>query len=136
RSCDFEKRRVRVPIRDEIAYHRQAVGNCVLRNHFSIYVNPFAKRDEVRGYEQASAIALRPTDGIDHGANGALAVCAGDVDDLECKGVRRGDRRAFDTNAATTFVEQASDVFETQFDPEALETIQPGERLFVIQTRA
>ena len=59
------------------------------------------------------AIALRPTDGIDHGANGALAVCAGDVDDFGCRGVRRGVRPAFDTNAATTFVQQTPDVFET-----------------------
>src|SRR5512132_802172 len=79
---------MRVPIRDEIAYRRQAVGNCVLRNHLSIYADPFAKRDEVRGYEQARTIALRTTDGIDHGANGALAVCAGDVDDLG-RSVRR-----------------------------------------------
>src|SRR5260370_10275401 len=82
RSCDFEKRRVRVPIRDEIAYHRRAVGNCVLGNNLALYAHPFAKGDEVRRYGQAGAIALRPTDGIDHGANGALAVCARDVDDL------------------------------------------------------
>ena len=28
------------------------------------------------------AVALRATDGIDHGAHGAFAVCAGDVNDL------------------------------------------------------
>ena len=53
----------------------------------------------MRGYEKAGVIALRATDGIDHGANGALAVCAGDVNDFGCKGVRRGVRPAFDTNA-------------------------------------
>ncbi len=103
---------MRVPIRDEIPYHCQAVGNCVLGNHFTIHSNPFAKRDEVRGYEQAGAIPLRATDGIDHGADGALAVCARDVDDFGCRGVRRGERLAFDTNAATTFVQQPADIFQ------------------------
>src|SRR6266576_6083984 len=127
---------MRVPIRDEIAYRRQAVGNCGLGNRLSIYANPFAERHEVRGYEQAGAIPLRATDGIDHGADGALAVCARDVDDFGCRGVRRGERLAFDTNAATTFVQQPSDIFETQFDPEALEAVKPGEPLLVIQTCA
>jgi hypothetical protein len=77
---------MRVPIRYEIAYHCQAVGNCGLGNRLTIYSNPFAKRDEVRGYEQAGAITLRATDGIDHGADGALAICASDVDDLARKG--------------------------------------------------
>ena len=123
---------MRVPIRDEIPYHRQAVGNCVLGNHFTIHSNPFAERDEVRGYEQTGAIALRATDGIDHGANGALTVGASDVDDFECRSVRR----ASDTNAATTFVEQTLDIFQAKLNAEALQTIQPGERLLVIQTRA
>lgn len=90
----------------------------------------------MRGYEQTGAIALRAADGIDHGTNRALAVCAGDVDDLGCRGARRAERLAFDTNAATTFVQQSPDIFETQFDPEAFEAVKPGERLLVIQTRA
>src|SRR5436853_6510214 len=128
RSCDFEKGRVRVPTRDEIPYHRQAVGNGVLGNHFTIYANPFAESHEVRGYEQTGAIALRATDGIDHGANGTLTVGASDVDDFKCRGARRGDRRAFDTNAPTTFIEQALDIFQAQLNAEELQTIQPGER--------
>src|SRR5262249_37696853 len=115
------------------AYHRQAVGNCAFRNHLSIYANPFTKRDEVRGDEQAGAIALRATDRINHGANGALAVCAGDVHDFEWKGDRRCQRRAFAAaNAATTFLKEAPGVFEAQLDPEALETVKPGQRLLVI----
>jgi hypothetical protein len=62
------------------------VCDCLFRNHLPVYTNPFAKRDEVRGYEQAGAIALRATDGIHHGANGALTVCAGDMDDLPRSG--------------------------------------------------
>src|SRR6266566_6375127 len=127
RSCNFEKGRVRAPIRDEIPYHRQAVGNCVLGNHFTIYANPFAERDEVRGYEQTGAITLRATDGIDHGANGALTVRAGDVDDLN-----RSVRGACAPQALQAeLVEQTLDIFQPQLNAEALQTIQPRERLFV-----
>src|SRR5262249_38655694 len=103
----------------------------------AIYTNPFSKRDEVRGDEQAGAKSLRATDGVDHGANGSFTVCAGHMDDFGCRGARRCARWAFAAaNVAATFVEQAPSVFESQFDPEALETVKPGERLFVIQTNA
>jgi hypothetical protein len=49
------------------------------------------------------------------------------VDDTRCEGVRL----AFETNAATTFVEQTSDIFQSEFDAEALKAVEPSERLFV-----
>ncbi len=63
---------------------------------------------------------------------------------LGVEALASAERPAFDTrngceataglsNAATTFVQQPPNVFETQFNPEALQTIQPGERLLVIQ---
>src|SRR5262249_39197915 len=88
----------------------------------------------VRGDKEAGAISLRATDGIDHSANGPLTVCAGDVDDFGCRKARCGERRAFDTNAATTFADQPPNVFETKFNPKTLEAVKPGERLLVIQT--
>jgi hypothetical protein len=125
---------VRVPIIDEIANGGQAVGNCVLRNHLAIYANSFAKRDEMRGYEEAGAIALRATYGVEHGAHRPFAVCAGDVDDLRCSGAC-AKRRAFDTSAATICVEQAPYVFQAQLNAEALKAVKPGERLLIIRTR-
>jgi hypothetical protein len=78
---------------------------------------------------------LRATDRIDHGANGAFAVCAGDVDNFGYSGARRGRRRAFDINAATTFVQQTPGIFQPEFDPEALEAVKPGERRLIIDRR-
>src|SRR6266487_631523 len=82
----FEKRRMRIPIRDQIANRSQTISNGAFGNHFAVHTNPLAECDEVRGCEEASAISLRATDRIDHGANGAFAVCAGDVDHLPTKG--------------------------------------------------
>ena len=76
---------MRIPIRDQIANRRQAVGNRILGNHFAVHTNALAKRDKVRGSEETGAISLRATDRIDHGANGAFAVCAGDMDDFAKK---------------------------------------------------
>ena len=89
----------------------------------------------MRGYEQAGAIALRPTDEIDHGADGALAVCAGDVDDFGCKALAAASAWRLNKRRYN-IIEQPLDIFETQFDPEALEAVKPGERLLVIQTCA
>src|SRR5438874_12600226 len=90
------------------------------RNHVAVYPNPFAKCDQVRRREQASAISLGPANRIDHGANGALAVCACHMNDLEGTG-------------ATTFVEQPLDVFQAELDPEALQAVKPGQRFMVRQ---
>src|SRR5436309_5825379 len=122
---------MRIPIGDQIANRGQSIGNCVLRNHFAVNANPFTERDEVRGCEEAGAISLRATDRIDHGANGAFTVCAGDVNYARRGYARRSERRAFDTTAATTFVEQPLRVFQPKLDTEALEAVEPGERLFV-----
>jgi len=122
---------MRIPIGDQIANRGQSIGNCVLGNHFAINTNPFAESDEVRGCEEAGPISLRATDRIDHGANGAFTVCAGDVDHARCGDARRSERRPFGTNATTTFVEQPLRVFQPELDPEALEAVKPGERLFV-----
>src|SRR6266404_1520955 len=115
---------MRIPSGDQITNGGQTICNRVLGNHFAIYTNAFAKRDEVRGGEQAGAMSVGATDRIHHGANGALAVCAGDVNDFECRGAC-AKRRAFDTNAATTFVEQSPDVFQAELDAEALEAVEP-----------
>ncbi len=54
---------------------------------------------------------------------------------LQCRGSRRGERRAFDTNAATTFVEQTLDVFQAELDSEALKAVEPDQRFTVIDGR-
>src|SRR5207249_10421948 len=122
---------MRIPTGGQIANRAQAVGNRVLGNHFAVYSNPLSKRDEVRGSEEAGAIPLRATDGIDHGTDGAFASGACDVDDLACRGTRRGEPRVFGTNGSTTFVEQAPDIFQPELDAEALEAVEPGARLLL-----
>ncbi len=86
RGGDFKKCRMRIPIGDEIANRVQTISNGVLGNHFAVHANAFAERDEVRRREKAGAMSLRAADRIDHGANGAFAVCAGYVDDFPRKG--------------------------------------------------
>src|SRR5215468_6104392 len=105
---------MRLPIRGETPYHRQTVGRCALGNHLAIYANPFAKRDEVRGYKKAGAIAFGATDGIDDGTNGAFAVRAGDVND-HAENSRRtaGNNTRAVCAAQTEFMQQPPSVFET-----------------------
>ena len=85
---------MRIPGRDKIADSRQAMCDRIFRNRVTVYPNAFAKRDQVRRREQASAISLSPANRIDHGTNGALAVCSSDVNDLPRNGgfgVAEGD---------------------------------------------
>src|SRR5437773_7644306 len=58
----FEKRRMRLPVRDQIANRGQTISNGALGTHFAVHTNPFAECDEVRGCEKAGAISLRATD--------------------------------------------------------------------------
>ena len=111
---------MRIPIADEIANCRQAIGNRVLGNHFAIHTNAFSKSDEVRGREQAAAISLYAQDRIDHRANGAFAIGTGDVND--CAAAKIETQRG----------EKSFNIFQAELDPEALEAIKPGERLAVV----
>jgi hypothetical protein len=110
---------MRIPTGDQIANRDQTVGNRVLGNHFAIHTNPFAERDEVRGREEAGAMSLRATDRIDHGANGAFAVCSGHVNDASSAKIHIQPGK------------ESPDVFQAKLDTEALEAVEPGERLFV-----
>ncbi|PYJ74016.1 MAG: hypothetical protein DME72_04340, partial [Verrucomicrobia bacterium] len=110
----------RIPISDEIANCIQAIRDCFFGNHFTIDANSFAERNEVRGGEQAGAIFLRTQDRINHCANGAFPIGSGDVDD---PGAAEIDMELGD---------EPLDIFEPEFNPEALKAVEPGERLSVI----
>ena len=112
---------MRIPIGDQIANRSQAVGNRVRGNHFAIYANPLSERDQVRGCEEAGAMSLRATDRIDHGANGAFAVCSGHVNDASSAKIHM------------QLCKESPDVFQAKLDAEALKAVKPGERLFVSQ---
>ena len=43
--------------------------------------------------------------------------------------------RTSDSNAASTFVEQTLDVFQAELDSEALEAVEPTERVTIIDRR-
>ena len=64
----------------------QTIRDRILGDEFAVYANPFSERHEVRGYKQTGAISLRSTDGLDHGAYRAFAICAGDVNDFARSG--------------------------------------------------
>src|SRR5262249_18833809 len=116
---DFKKSWMWLPIANEISNPRQAFSDFLFRDHFTIHADPFAKSDEVRGYEEAGPMFSRPANRIDHRANGAFAVRASDVNDAR---VAKIDIKRAD---------QSANIFETEFDPEALKAVEPGERLFV-----
>src|SRR5215813_10137536 len=82
RRNNLEERRVRIPVCDEIANSCQATGDRLIRDHLAVHTNAFPERDEVRGGEQAGAISSSATDRVNHGADGAFAICASDVNDL------------------------------------------------------
>ena len=105
RGCDFEKRRMRVPARDQRANSGQSRGRLVFRNHFAVYADAFAEGNEVRGGEEAGAMTLRARDRIDHGADRAFAIRPRDVNDPRIAEI---DMQRLD---------QPINIFETKFDP-------------------
>jgi hypothetical protein len=121
RRGDFKKRRMCVPISDEIANCCQAVGNGFLGNHFAVQANAFTKRDKVRGCEQTRSISLCAQNRIDHGANGPFTIRAGDMDD------------AARTKIDVQLGDQSPNIFQAELDAEALEAIEPDKCLFVLQ---
>src|SRR5258708_35671104 len=111
---------MRFPISDELPNTRQASRDFIFRDYFAVDADSFAKSDKVRGDKKTGPIFLGAADRIDHRADRALAVGAGDVNNAH---VGKIDIQ---------FSDQASDVFQTEFDPEALKAVEPGERLFVL----
>src|SRR5438445_13623991 len=104
---------MRLPTGDQIANRGQTVGNRVFGNHFATYANPLSKSYQVRGDEQASAISLRATDRIDHGANGAFAICSCDVNDASSAKIHMQPGK------------ESPDVFQAKLNTEALEAVEP-----------
>src|ERR1700731_5076646 len=119
-SCDFEKSRMRFPVSDELANIGQAARDFVFRNHFAVNANAFAKSNKVRGDEKAGPIFFGATDRVDHRTDGTLAVCAGNVNDARFAKI--------DMQLGN----QSLDIFQPEFDAEALKAVEPGERLSVL----
>jgi hypothetical protein len=119
RGRNFKERWMRLPIGDELANIRQASRDFNFRNHFAVYADALAERDQVRGGEESGPIVLGTADRIDHRADGAFAIGTGDVNDARIAkiGVQFGD--------------QPPDIFQPEFDPETLKAVEPGERLGV-----
>jgi hypothetical protein len=63
---------------------------------------------------------LRAQNRIDHRADRAFPVCAGDVNDAELS-ISRAER-----------LEQTQAIFKAELDSKTLETVEPGERLAVV----
>ena len=60
----------------------------------TIEPDAFAEGNEVRRGVEAGAVALGAANGVEHGAGGAFAVGAGDVEDFDARGNRRPAHRA------------------------------------------
>src|SRR5438477_6534651 len=114
---DFKESRMRFPFYDVIANLGQRRRHRLFRNHLATYANALTESDEVRGCEQTGAIFLRATDRVDHGADRAFAIGAGDMNDARAGQVDM------------QLVDQPPDVFQSELDAEALKAVEPGERL-------
>src|SRR5436309_11536708 len=112
-----------LPISDELSNIRQTGGDFAFRNHFVVHADSFAERHKVRGDKKSGPIVSCATDRIDHRADGPFAVGAGDVNDAR---VGKIDMQIGD---------QSLDIFQPEFDAEALKAVEPGERLSVIDRR-
>jgi hypothetical protein len=115
-GCDFKKGWVGIPIPDAFPDRVEPVGDLFFSNHLAVHPDPLAVADQVRGGEQSGAITLRAADGIDHGADGALAVRPGHMND------------ALTFPGQLQLTQEALDVFEPKFDSETLGAVKPGER--------
>ena len=111
---------MRLPGCDQIANLGQRRRYIVLRNHLATHANALTESDEVRGGKKTGAIFLRAADRIDHRANGAFAVGAGDMNDARAGQIDM------------QLVDQSPDVFQSELDAEALKAVEPGERLPVV----
>ena len=64
-------------------------------------------------------ITLGAADGVDHRADRAFAVCAGDVED------------ALPFRGNIQLAEDALNVLQSELDPETLRAVKPGKRILV-----
>src|SRR5437867_448912 len=77
----FKKCRMRIPIANAFTDFGETARDFVWGNHLAIYADAFAKTDEVRGGEQGRPVTGSTRNRIDESADGAFAVCPGDVND-------------------------------------------------------
>src|SRR5438874_2532304 len=75
RGGHFEKCRVRLPGRYQLTNVGQTTRRILLRYELSAYLNPFAKRDQVRRCEESRSQALRPANCIRHSAYRTFSIC-------------------------------------------------------------
>src|ERR1700730_1628177 len=113
-----------------------------MRNHFAVDANSFAKGHEVRGDKKPGAVYSCATDQVDHGANGAFAVRASDMNGTRfSRGFRRGSgksepdwhctRGACAPQIEMQLRDQALDIFQAKLDTEAVKAVEPGERFLI-----
>src|SRR5207248_5929308 len=98
----------------------ESAGDFVWRDHFAVYADAFAISDEMRRGKKTGPITGGAANRIDHRANGAFAVGAGDVNNA----------LIFPGNVQ--LAEQALDILKPELDSEALRSVKPGQRFLEI----
>jgi len=106
---EFEEGGVVIPVGNEFAQGGEVADGVLLGNFGAGDADAFAEVEEVGGGEEADAAAGGAGHGVDDGADGALAVGAGDVDDGGAVG---GD--------GEVFAEESARAVEAEFDAEEL----------------
>ena len=119
RRRDLKKCRMWFPVADHFADRSETFRNFFFGDHFAIDLNALAISDEVRGGEQSGVITLGAANGVDHRADRAFAVCAGDVED------------ALPFRGNIQLAEKALNVLQSELDPETLRAVKPGKRILV-----
>ncbi len=115
---DFKEGGRSIPVFDVFADAGDVAVEVCGGDHFAADADAFTDVDEVRGGEEACAVACNARDAFDHGAGGAFAVGSGDVDD---GGFRIEDAK---------FLQEAGDAFQSEFDAEVLDAVEPVEGCF------
>jgi hypothetical protein len=124
-KADFEKGRMRFPIRNMLANFSENASDVGLWNHFPTDAYSLAEGDEMRRSEEPSGHAGISQDALGKGANRAFAVGSCDMNDFQSLRQRKKGKLA----------EETLRIFQTQFDAEILRAVKPVDGFVVVHGR-
>ena len=120
---DLEKGRCVIPLLDERADLGEPGGDFVFADHFAIEPHAFAEGHEMRRGEKARLQTGGAAARVEHRADGAFPIGAGDVEKL---------RRFRPGHADAERDGETLDVFQSEVDAVELRGVEPRDGLFVI----
>ena len=115
---EFEEGGFVFPVTAGLAQAREAGSGLAGGYHGAIHADAFTEIDKVRRGIEAGFVACGTEAGIQHGADGTLAVCACDMDEAQAfLGIPHG-------------FEKPNCIFQAELDAGELGVVQPVQRFF------